>query len=391
MKFLYFIKLPLVERDFERYGLRSMLGKGHDVTVLDLNNLFHPGLFNDHSTVRSKQGLSIRVLKNRKELIAEKAAIADSDLIFFLVQSFGLSRSNYSILRMIAETGTPYLIMAPSFFPAVVSQAAHGSLWRSLGDSFARLRDMDPLNSFVARLPRKWLGIPEADYIVYNGKTSQRKNSLVGKKTTFVFAHTMDYDIYMRLMEIRIEPETQAVFIDQFLPYHPDAQAQKGCGKIDADTYYECLRALFDRIESELNLEVVIAGHPRANYPQLGSVFGNRKIHYGDTAALIAKSRLVVAHYSTAIGFAVMFRKPMMILTSHDLSNFHPLRERIYETLSRELGVPLHCLDDPGAIDLSSPPAVDDGLYDRYIANYIKAPGSPPKYLWDTVLDAVSG
>lgn len=390
MKLLYLIKQPLVERDFERFGVRSMLEKGHDITVLDLRKLFHPGIFDDHPAAIGKPGLSIRVVKNRKELISEKETVANSDLIIFLVQSYGLDSSNYSALRMIAETRTPYLILAGSFFPGVAPHAANGPLWRSLRNSFTRLRNMDLLNSLVARFPRKWLGIPEADFIVYNGKASQRKNSLVGKKTTPVFAHTMDYDIYMRLMEKRAEPERQAIFLDQFLPYHPGTRAQKGFGEFDAGAYYECLRTLFDRIESELNLEVVIAGHPRADYQRFKDVFGNRKILYGDTAALVKKSRLVMAHYTTAIGFAVMFRRPLMILTSHDLFGFHPLRERIYENLSRELGVPLHCLDDPGAIDLSSPPAVNDNLYDRYIENYIKVPGTPSRFLWDIVLDTIA-
>ena len=67
------------------------------------------------------------------------------------------------------------------------------------------------------------------------------------------------------------------------------------------------------------------------------------------------------------------------------------MREHVYNNFSRELGVPLHSLDDPGAIDLSSPLAINDDLYDKYIEKYIKAPGSPSKYLWDTVLDAVGG
>ena len=160
-------------------------------------------------------------------------------------------------------------------------------------------------------------------------------------------------------------------------------------GAVEPDNYYRSLRSLFDRIENELGLKVVIAGHPRADYQPFGNVFGDRKIFYGDTADLVTKSRLVLAHFSTAIGFAVMFRKPIMLLTSHELYSYTHRHKHAFECFSRELGGPLHSLDHPEAIDLSNPLALNNDLYDRYIENYIKTPGSPSKYMWNIVLDAI--
>lgn len=385
MKFLYLIKRPLVQRDFERFGIGSLLARGHEVTVLDFSNLIHPKISHDQSKAVRIFGLTLRVLESRADLKAEKETFAESDLIFFLIQSQGLSRATYSVLTMIAETGTPYLIQASALYPGATMKMAEMPFWKSARDCLVRLRKMDLVNSIVARLPRTWLGIPEAAYVIYNGLASRRKNNLVGPRTKPVNAHTMDFDIYLRQGENSVEPKNQAVFIDQFLPYHLDFRILKAEGAIDSNRYYGCLRALFDRIEKDLQLEVVIASHPRSDYERYKGVFGDRLIHHGNNAAEIARSRLVLAHYSTAIGFAVMFRKPIMLLTSQELYEHHPFHKFVYDGFSRELGVPLHFFDDPNAVDLSDAMSIDDDLYDSYIRNYIKAPGSPAGYLWDIV------
>ena len=197
MKFLYLIKQPLVKRDFERFGIKFILDKGHDITVLDFSDLIHPELPNDRSMVVQDSRSTLREIRNRKELKAEKETFAESDLVFVLIYSLGLSYSTYPILRIITKTGTPYLIMAPSFFPGAIQKYGRVSLLNSIRDCFIRLKKMDPLNSIVSRLPRQCLGIREADYIVYNGKISQGKNALVGGKTIPIYTHTMDYDVYL--------------------------------------------------------------------------------------------------------------------------------------------------------------------------------------------------
>ncbi len=389
MKFLYLIMQPLVKRDFERFGIKYFLDKGHDITVLDVSDYIHPKIANDRTNVVQDFRLNLRVIGTKKELLAERETFAASDLVFVLIYSVELSPSAYTILRMIAETGTQYLIRAPSFYAGITFQKTKMSLRVSIKDIFVRLKKINVRNSVLNRLPQRWLGIPKADYIIYNGHASQRNYSLVGPKTIPIYAHTADFDLY--LDHAKTEPENQAVFIDQYVPYHPGHVALKSTGVIDPDLYYGRLRALFDRIENELNLKVVIAAHPRANYHLHKGVFGDREIFYGKTSDQIAKSRLVMVHISTAVSFAILFRKPVMILTTKELYNLHPLQKNAwgYEISSKELGVPLTFFDNPDEVDLANLPTVNDQLYDRYIDKYIKTPESPSKPLWEIVHDAL--
>ena len=72
-----------------------------------------------------------------------------------------------------------------------------------------------------------------------------------------------------------------------------------------------------------MGLPVVIAAHPRAGYAQAGysgpDYFGGRTLVSGQTLPLIFDSALVLTHYSTAVNFAVMARKPLLLLASDTL------------------------------------------------------------------------
>ena len=99
-----------------------------------------------------------------------------------------------------------------------------------------------------------------------------------------------------------------AVFLDQEL-------ISKGGSvedyTISLEEYNKLLNNFFDMLEKKTNLEVVIALHPRNKE----NLFLKRKCYQNKTCELVRKSNIVIAHYSTAISFAVLFYKPILFLT----------------------------------------------------------------------------
>ena len=389
MNLLYLIKQPLTPRDWDRFGIGFMLEKGHLVTVLDMSDVIHPGLPNDRSEVVRDERVDVREIKSWDKFNQQRQTFQDSDLVIFLIQSYGLSRSTYRPLRMIAKTGVPYLILAPTLYPGWNIKTGAFSLSGRISDLWARLRNMDPLNSLISRLPPSWLGIVMASYIVNTSKVGSRPNSLAGPRTKAIKAHTNDYEIY--LGELKRNPRTfeRAVFLDQFLPYHVDFQ-ELNADPVNDQEYFGGLKRLFERIENELGLEVVIAAHPRANYRNRQDVFGGRQVISGQTVHLIATSRLTIAHTSTAIGLAALFEKPVMILATQALYHRQVYDKYYYEAFAAELGTPVRFFDDPELVDLSNVYALNDDLYDCYRKTYFQCPGAAEKPFWEIVLDNIA-
>ncbi len=389
MKFLYLIKRPLTPRDRDRYGINFMLDHGHSVTVLDLSEVIHPCLDHGYAGVFDDDRVDIREIASWPQFEGQRQAFLDSDLVILQIQSYGLSRSTYHPLRMIAKTGVPYLILAPTLYPGWDIKTKKPSFIGIIADKRARLRKMDPVNSLISRLPPSWLGIGMAAYIVYPSLAGEGSNTLVGPLTKAIKAHTFDYEIYLDELKQGPDPLDRAVFLDQFMPYHPDAKAT-GITHVDDKKYFHGLCQVFDRIENELGLEVVIAAHPRADYEARPGLFGDRQVISGKTAHLVATSRLVLAHQSTAIGFAVLFKKPIMFLVNRSIYNVDVYGTHCYEAFASELGSPLLFFDSPASMELSNVCTVNNKLYDDYIGAYLKHPDSNAKPLWGNILDKIS-
>ena len=196
------------------------------------------------------------------------------------------------------------------------------------------------------------------------------------------------------------------VFLDQNLPFHGDFAIQKRKVPASAGKYFPALRQFFDRLERELGLPVVIAAHPRAAYAQEGyagpDYFGGRRLVSGQTLPLIFDSALVLTHYSTAVNFAVMARRPLLLLTSDELEGSEG---HIIRSMGGHLGAPIANIDrtdssfllgtsgasaapdTPSAAFASGLTQLNEAAYTRYFHNYIKEAGSPEKPFWQILLD----
>ncbi|HSV28257.1 MAG TPA: hypothetical protein VLL76_01825, partial [Candidatus Omnitrophota bacterium] len=120
-------------------------------------------------------------------------------------------------------------------------------------------------------------------------------------------------------------------------------------------------------------------------------LLGDRQIVYGRSAELIARSRLVLSHVSTALGLVVLFGKPVMLVVTEDHYRLTPGHAGAFDQAARSLGTPLRFIDDPAGTDLSGARSVDAEAYARYASRYIRHPDAPQGLLWDIVLDRIEG
>lgn len=254
----------------------------------------------------------------------------------------------------------------------------------------ARWREVNVANSLFARIPRKLLGIPQAAFTILGGRLSAMPNSLVGAATLPLYAHAGDYDLYLEARAGCGPRKDVAVFLDQFLPFHPGFSEIGAYDWIDPDHYFACLDRLFGKIEREFGLAVEIAAHPRADYRDKPGVFGGRRVVYGETARMIGSARLVVSHQSTAVGLAMLFKTPVLPIAYRP---HHAVSEHfayVYDAFSAMIGKPFFFIDDSDLPSLENALSCDETLRQRYIADYIKQPQSPEKPLWPLVADALA-
>lgn len=389
LRIAYFVQNPLSARDADRFGILRLAERGAKVVVLDVSAVTFPKIKFGPVQPPARPDFDCHAVESFPALRSLWGRLGPFDLAIALIQAHGISRFNWRIFRMLGRSRTPYLVLSCFHHPGWDTGWMQRRFGERLKYALSHFHEIDPVNSLVARIPPRWLGIEPARFVVHGGAGSVMDNPLVSEATTRIFAHAPDYDHFLRIRHDPPAIENTAVFIDQYSPFHPDLQEYSNQDQLDPDSYFSCLNGLFDRIESELGVPVVIAAHPRADYRATPGIFGGRRIFYGITPDLIARSQLVVAHDSIAVGYAIMFEKPILPIVYRDRYNLNPVASYVYNAFATALGKPYQVLEDWKNIDLSNAFAINTPAYAKYFADFIKTSDPTDGLFWDIVLDSV--
>lgn len=286
---------------------------------------------------------------------------------------------------LVVTTAVPF---EPRFFrlhrllsrsPAQVGGVISGVLPMPPASPLGRLREdarllLDPAKVAHFLLKRVMLAlrraglVRELDFAFVAGEAAREQ---AGRAATTPI-NTGDYDDWLETAgsDPRLVAGRYAVYLDQFAAGHPDFRLLGVRRLIDADRYHGLLNAFFERLERAHGVEVVVAAHPKSDYPR--NPFGGRRILRGSTRALVRFCEFAVATLSTSLGYAVLDRKPLLFFTTKEMmERYRPLRHDAAPFhFARTLGSRCLVLDGPGADDASLAP-VDARLYDDYKYRYL--------------------
>ena len=127
-----------------------------------------------------------------------------------------------------------------------------------------------------------------------------------------------DYEVYQKVMKAPTDSNLSnyVVYVDNFFPFHPDILNRDS--DVDpariAPIFYSSLNFFFVKVERHYNCKVVIAAHPSSVYAS--NPFDGREIIYNKTCELIKNCVAVCMHTSNALSFAILFNKPLALLTN---------------------------------------------------------------------------
>lgn len=230
---------------------------------------------------------------------------------------------------------------------------------------------------------------PAPEIVVLSGTACLRDRGLhsVAHK---IWAHSFDFDFYLGCREaVSASAAPYAVFLDEDMIYHSDYDYLGMKPPTTERAYYASMNDFFKTLENDIGLPVVVAAHPRSRYDLHPHLWNGRTVICAKTAQLVRDAAVVLCHQSTAISFAIMWRKPIIFLTTNELlSSYVGPRIAFGSTL---LGAPLLNVDGGGKQllnimpDAKSLPSVDEVAYAKYTDEYIKRAGTPNLPVWQIV------
>lgn len=378
----FFSNRPLTKRDHDRLGFELLAGRGFKVTYLDMSEVFNKKYAADCS--RADRLDHPRVVKARDLKEIEDFLIANRGV--FGIDIMKPNFANLAFFKLLKKYGVIYASLCISAIP-VGDVPGKGAVVRA-GGLFSPARVVKKLKHIFMKFSK--YGIRPADHLIRGGYCDPTDFLNTGRASETIWAHALDYDLYLKFKAEKRPPlieDDYAVFLDEYFPLHPDhlVEGARPNPYKEASEYYDELGRMLDLIERALGMQVVIAAHPRSQYEKMKDPFGGRTVIKGRTIELAAYSQAAVTHGSTSANQAVLFRKPVIFLMPGRAKGTY--YERFISNFAKKLGKAPFDMDNIGKADLKKELTVNSSLYDEYIYNYIKTPGSPGKYFWDIIAD----
>ena len=374
-KIIFFVETPFTKRDYSRYGLEILKSLGHRIEVWNFGFFLKSTYNNNHIPENNLKDSFIKQLNSKSNINNYLSTLNKTDVVLALIT---VSNKSNFIFNYLNASNTYYGFSLVNTIPVSIKAL--------------------PLNKRFLRFLKNPLLIINKFYNIYNDNFSlsikpnflilggacsldlAKKRGFLSKDVKLIKTHTRDYDLFLENRSLnKTLKEDYILFLDEFSPYHPDTLFSGNEVDCTPETYYPDINIFFNKIENQLNMKVIIASHPRANYDQIGNPYGGRQIIKDQTVELVKNSKLILSHASTAINFAILYYKPLIFLTSSQYSNFY---QHSINCASQTLGKKPIDISKDIEFNFSDFIKFDKNSYNQFKDQYIKMSDSVDTNQW---------
>lgn len=377
------VKNPFTKRDFERFGIET-LQRHFTVRILDCTAWVMPKAL----VTRAGEAMTLPAVRTIGSLRQFKDELGDASGGIAIDGVGQFSLKAILLFHALKARGVKLLVWDSGAYPEPTVIEGTRSFAVKLVDAIRSNRVPLHVNALIGKLLLKCLPDQTPDYALVSG-TSWLDNPRFSRAAEKIQAHSMDYETYWQLRRLpEYRRDDYAVYLDEDIADHEDNVEIGLKTPVSAHHFFGALSKFFDGFESASGIPVLIAGYPTERAGR--SVhFDGRELIQGETAQLVRNARVVFAHASTAVSYAVLWRRPVVFLTSDEMiaSWYHSWIEAPRAILKS----PIVNIDDaPDWSRVGEWQDIDQGAYRTYEATYIKSPSSPDKSLWEIVVEAFS-
>ncbi len=329
---IFLVYWPITQCEVENWGFAYLRSEGFDVQVYDLTFLLNKEAILKNPVDSKIKENYIHEINSYKELYLKLQETPPRTIFLdYIVHISDITFQTAKLFRMLKKFNVRYCIVYSGALPQSNIKDKTTKV-NMLINRIKQVFDWHKLKNYISgrvtRYLRKYTNIyplPDKLFITIGSDAANRYSKTYPRmKNRLVPINSYDYDNYLKYINnnpsVNENTEKLCVFIDEGATHHPDF-AIVGEEPLQEESYFHSMNRLFDIIELKTGLKVIIAAHPRSSYEAMPEVFGGREIIKGKTIDLVAKSSMVVTHFSTAVSYAVLFTKPIMVVKTREMIN----------------------------------------------------------------------
>jgi len=375
---IYFITSePFSTGQYKRHGLDFLKKQGVSLKAINLTFISK-----EKYTKSEKKNFLNFAEKNQifcyseNDVYHELKKISIHDIVLYHVCETHRFIFNY-ILDYLNQNKIKY-----GFMSIMSSPNLNRPLWMRI---IINLENRSKLLSKVLRRIKKHKTTPKFNpsFIITAGQFMyNRFFATFGSKLNYFNTVSIDFDRSMQLDNTFIEPfkhKKYILFVEQGDPLHPDFKLLKMELEMDPINYYKRVNLFISEMEIKTGLEVIVSLPPKTEtfMPELTKMFKERQFYINKTAELAKYCQFVMIQSSTAISFAVIFRKPVFFFSIKDKGYSYKVSKNLAKIFRKRLTIVGENDWDLNIEDLMK---IDEENYDKFENNWIKSPEAFPLY-----------
>ncbi len=348
---------PIDERNISRFNLKK---------IDKISKNFHIVNFHKKSKAKNKF-INSRLLKiNIKSIIK---------LIFNNEKGCYIDLSNRSIgeiifLRFLSILGYKRITLDVGLIP--IQNTRFHILKNNLNNNEYLKFFFNIITRLIYKVFYKFI-LPKVD-LAFTSGTKGKFLSKQGGAKKIIEAHNLDYDNFLNIKKIK--KKNYAVYIDQDLSNNEDL---KNDGvKFDIRKFEKKIDFFLNHLNST-TIKIQVAG---SNRRKLKKNLFKLNTKYFNTDRMIAECKFVMGHNSTALQYAILFKKPILLITTKEIKKVNQIYKHIIN-FKNITGCEYLSIDNMKQNKNFSIKKLNNKKYEFYVRKYIKSKHSINKNFFE--------
>lgn len=365
-KVIYLRYMPLTKAIYTDMYFEELIEHNIEVAYLDLTSLF----FKDKADTDEFSFFGTIKIYSYKQLEDYFKSQQNGNTLYISIMTF--EWRIFRLFRLFTKHNLNISVFARGVFPSPEVKDNMGRIVRLIN-----ALNVKKIKLFLANkttvLAKKYGFIKSYDIIFKAGQYGYFGLGMGSEtdyeKAKIIEVNTVDYDKYItHKYQPAVFGGDYIVFLDQYLPYHPDT-VYLNIKTVEAEPYYREVNSFFGRLEKATGMKVVIAAHPKAERYRDINPFNGRTIYFNRSNDLVKEAFLVLTHVSTAICFPICYNKRLVLLMSQHLNEVFTHFTPVVDVLVHACGATRIMMDESGEIKI--PEKIDPVLYDDFKYKYL--------------------
>ena len=311
---------------------------------------------------------------SEKDVYAELEKISKNDIVFYCIDNIHRFIFNY-VLNYLNKKKIKY-----GFSNTMTTPNLHLSFWMRI---IINLEYRSKLLSTVLRRLKKHRTTPNFNpsFIITAGQTVyNRFFATFGSKPNYFNSVSIDFSRSMQLDNIFTESlkhKKYILFIEQGTSFHPDFKLLKMELEKDPVSYYKRINLFISEMEIKTGFDILVSLPPKTELfmPELTEMFKDRQFYINKTAELAKHCQFVIAEYSTAISFAVIFKKPIFFFSIYNKGYSYVATKNLAKIFGKRLTI---VGENDWGLNIEDLMKIDYKSYNQFKNNWIKSSGALP-------------